>query len=401
MRTFRQYAAIALVYVGTLAFISCSQGRLVSQSVADDVFFTDTMAYPTAPGLVNYNYLYPSTDPFGRRVMLSATISMSPEVSERKETPGIILYNHYTVYRSQDCPSRGMLDLQTFLGGSRFIIVSADYYGFGITDREEQAYCIASTNAQASVDALIAARKLLAKAGYRCGDVLLNMGFSQGGQTSIGVLKLVTEKYPDIHFTRTMAAAGSYDIPETYRQFLLSGEAEMPSTVVGVLMAFNKYKGLKFPYNRIFKEPLASHVDEWVLSKRYNRPELDSLIDNRASVANDKPIAVSSPVNYVQPAFFDLQSPISKRFLDVLDSENLCKGWTPRADEDILLFHTAYDKTVPPANTANLYEFLKAKGVTNVELMNQDFGVPHSKCGPIFAGIVQQWMCTKLGVPKW
>jgi len=384
----------AVLFTCLLVLSSCfrHENIITGKQPVRDVAFTDTVKYPTAPSLINYNFQYPSTDPFGKPVMLSGTISMSPQITKDKPARGIILYNHYTVYRSQDCPSRGYLDLQNFLGGSGFIIVSADYYGFGITEKEEQAYCIASVNAQASVDALLAAKKLLALSGYQWNDVLLNMGFSQGGQTTIGVLKLITEKYPDIHITRTMAAAGSYDIPETYQQFLQSGEAEMPSTVVSVLMAYNKYMGLKFPYSQLFKEPLASHIDDWVLSKKYNRPQLDSLIDNSQP---------SQPSHYVQPKLMDLQSKLSKQFFKVLDKENLCKGWTPRKDENILLFHTAKDKTVPPANTSNLYAFLTSQGVTNIELLDKDYKVPHSRCGSIFAGIVKRWMCRQYGIEKW
>lgn len=145
-----------------------------------------------------YNIEYPSVDPFGKPVTLSGSIIVGDEVdADNMKASGLVLYNHFTVFHKSECPSKGDLAVPLLVVGSKMILVAADYYGFGVTEDKHQAYCISRTNAQASVDALLAAQKLLKEKGYTWEDRLFNLGYSQGGQTSIGVLHLIAEKYPD------------------------------------------------------------------------------------------------------------------------------------------------------------------------------------------------------------
>jgi hypothetical protein len=124
------------------------------------------------------------------------------------------------------------------------ITISPDYYGFVATESKNQGYCISQANAQASVDAQLAAKQIMVAKGFSWGDRLFNLGYSQGGQTTMGVVRLVAEKYPNIDITYTFPGAGVYDLPETYRQFISATIAGMPSTVVSVMLAYNQYKKL-------------------------------------------------------------------------------------------------------------------------------------------------------------
>lgn len=325
------------------------------------------VTYPLYAGLINYNFVYPSTDPFGNPVMLSGTITMGEEMSPDVMGRGLVLYNHYTVNKATECPTEGYLDLpylllKWILPQSRLIVVSADYYGFGSTTDKNQAYCLGSANARASVDALIAARQLLKEEGYQWDEnELLNMGYSQGGQTSMAVVKLLTEEYPDIHITRTLAGGGPYDMVATYQNFVSTRKAEMPSTIIGVLLAFNEFDRLDNPWSAMFVEPTLSHIDEWVLSKQLGSLEIDSAVGT--TYLDD---IITSPL-------FDLDSEISRGLTAALDKEDLCKGWTPRKDEDILLVHDQNDGIVPVVNANHLYQFLISQGVEKVELKTSDF----------------------------
>lgn len=333
-----------------------------------DARITQKVTYARYSGMVNYNFIYPSKDPFGNPVMLSGTISMGEEVSPDVMGRGIVLYNHYTVNKASECPTEGDLLLQYMilkylLPSSRLIMVSADYYGFGSTSDKNQAYCLGGNNARASVDALIAARQLLKQEGFQWDEnELLNMGYSQGGQTAMAVVKLLTEEHPDIRITRTLAGGGPYDMVATYQNFVSTRQDDMPSTIIGVLLAFNEFYKLDNPRSSMFVEPTLSHIDEWVLSKQYGSLEIDALVDTTDLNA------------IITPPLFDLNSDISRGLTEALDKENLCKGWTPRKDEDILLIHHKNDGIVPVVNAEHLYAFLKEQGVENVEMQTTNFG---------------------------
>lgn len=359
----------------------------------DEAYITDSVHY-ASDHMMAYNFVYPSTDPDGNPVMLSGTITLGDSITRQRPAKGLSLYSHFTIYRADQCPSRGELSIQKVMARSPLITISADHYGFGTSESKHQAYCISNANAQNSIDALLAARKLLTAFGYKWDDHLFNIGYSQGGQTALGIVRLVAEHYPDIHFDYTLAGAGPYDLPATYRQFQSNSLFDMPSTVISVLLAYNEFCHLDIPYSNIFIEPLLSHINEWILSKQYTRQEIDALINAR------------SLADYLTPAMLNLESDLSQRFISAMETDNLCKGWTPRSNEPIYLFHNTQDNTVPPVNTQNLYQYLTTHGATNVTLDMDDYGgtpiLPAHETGAIFFQThAIQIIAEILGIEPW
>ena len=320
---------------------------------SDEPRITKTIRYEEKKATV-YNFEYPSTDPFGNPVTLSGSIILGDETTFPEqnimEVSGIVLYNHFTVFHQDECPSHGDLDVPMIVVGSEMAVVAPDYYGFGVTGDKNQAYCISRANAQASVDALIAARELIKGMGYKLGDYLFNVGYSQGGQTAIGVLRLLAEKYPDIKVTHTIAGGGPYDIGETYRQLVSRGESTMPSTVISSVLSYNEYFNLGVDYADVFKEDVLKRIPEYLLSKKYKRDELEGkLASNKLS-------------EVFLPAMFDFESPLSKKFMEAFEKDNLCKGWTPRKTERITLVHNELDGCVPYANATKMADFFEKQG---------------------------------------
>lgn len=300
-----------------------------------------------------YNIEYPSVDPFGNPVTLSGSIIVGDEVDANgKKAAGTVLYNHFTVFQKDQCPSHGDLAVPLVVVGSKMIVVAADYYGFGVTEDKDQAYCISRTNAQASVDALIAARQLLKEMGYTWDDLLFNVGYSQGGQTSMGVLRLLAEKYPDIKVTHTIAGGGPYDIGETYRELVSKGKSTMPSTVISSFLSYDEFYNLGISYADVFKEDIIKKIEEYLLSKKYKRSELEGKL------------APEDLALVFLPVMFDFDSPISQKLMEVFEHDNLCKGWTPRKNERITLVHNKQDGCVPYANATKMADFLEKQGFT-------------------------------------
>ncbi len=357
-------------------------------------YVTADTVYAEYPLLKNLNFVYPSRNPFGQPVMLSGTITMSRSMTKETTAQGIILYNHYTVCRADECPTRGKLDMQNILylaaPNRQFITVSADYYGFGATESEQQAYCMASANARASIDALIAARQLLEEEGYTWGDVLLNVGYSQGGQTAIAVLRMATEEYPELRFTRTFAGGGPYDLGTTYKQYLEAGSAKLPSAVVNILLAYNTYARLHIPLENMFQGATLEHLDDWWLSKQYSSTEID------------RRIGTNDIAQFIAPPLCDLDADAARLMMQAMERENLCRGWAPRKDEDIFLLHHEADDISPVFNTQNLYAFLTQQGVDDVELKVGHFftlGISqHVSGASAFLTLVAHWIRDKYPV---
>jgi len=321
---------------------------------------TETIRKEEAKATV-YNFEYPSVDPYGNPVTLSGSIVVGDEVeADSKQASGMVLYNHFTVFQKDECPSRGDLGIVLKVVGSKLIAVAPDYYGFGVTGDKNQAYCMSRTNAQSSVDALLAARQLLKEKGYKWGDFLFNLGYSEGGQTAMGVVRLIAEKYPDIKITHTVAGAGPYDIGETYRQLVSSGETSMPSTVISTLLAYNEYNELDVDNNEMFLDPILDNILIYLLSKDYKRDDLEGKL------------ASYKIADWINPILFDFNSDLSLKFMEVFEKDNLSKGWKPRGDERISLVHNTLDACVPYANTTQMAEFFKQAGFTVDEGRTED-----------------------------
>ena len=351
---------------------------VVPNTPPEGVTITDTVHYADM-GVTAYNFTYPSTDPYGEPVVLSAAIVVGDDIVQSRHARGLLLYNHFSIFRADECPTRGGIAMEQKMSPGGLITVSADYYGFGITEPMNQAYCMADVNAQASIDALLAAKRLMAWKGYTWDDRLFVAGYSQGGQTAMGVVRRVAEHHPDLHITYTFAGAGPYDIATTYGTMVANDIAGQPSTVVGVLLAYNQYCNLGVSRADMFLEPVLSHIDEWVLSKQYTRTQIDNLMGG---------LSVSQ---FITPALMNLNSDLSRRFIQQFEQDNLCNGWTPRADEPILLFHNTSDVTVPPANTENLALFLQQHGVepeVYMSDMGSTEGVDGHTIGAVFFSIL-------------
>jgi hypothetical protein len=343
---------VMLLSIGAVT-TSCSVNDIPSGESVDqlpEARITETIRKDDKKATV-YNIEYPSVDPFGNPTTLSGSIIIGDEVdADNKKAEGMVLYNHFTVFQKNECPSKGDLAVPLVAVGSKMICVAADYYGFGVTEDKHQAYCISRANAQASVDALLAARKLLKEKGYTWADRLFNLGYSEGGQTSMGVLRLLAEKYPDIKVTHTIAGGGPYDIGETYRQLVSMGESTMPSTVISSALSYSEFFNLDINYEDVFKEDILKKIPECLFSKNYKRTDVE------------KYLGTNKMVDIFQPIMLDFDSDISKKLMVVFEKDNLCRDWAPRMTERITLVHNELDGCVPYANATKMADYLEQKG---------------------------------------
>lgn len=343
---------ILMAGLAALALFSCSKRNVTPPEPeplppAKIVSITHDDAF----GMTLCSIEYPSVDPYGHPVTLSAIITYGDEITEKNPACGMMLVNRVSAFGLADSPSGGCLYGAKLMVGSRLVCVTPDLYGFGATKDKLQAYCMGNANSQASLDALLAARELMGEMNipFEPGksNQIFNAGYSQGAQTAIGVLKLAAEKYPDIHFTHTFAGSGPYDMFETFRSLSRPEEVSYhPATVILSLVAYNEYYHLGYTLEDLFQPSAIEPIEKYILSKEYTRMQLYEYFP--AQRMNQ----------FVNSDFFNMDSEISKRFTEVFRKENFCTGWIPRKEERILLFSNPRDEVVPVSNTRSLYHFL-------------------------------------------
>ena len=306
----------------------------------------------------DYFFTYPTTDHAGKPCVMSAMLSLPSAKKASKQIGKMALYNHYTILQSDEAPSAGkVFDLQTIGLGKGMAVVAADYEGFGATGDRNQAYGYAEANARASLDALLAAREWLTKQGYTLGDSILNYGYSQGGQTAVAALKLSQTEYRGrVHFTKTIAGAGPYDLRITFCKFLEWKKIGMPAVLPMTMLTLNDLYQLGIKDKEAFLEPLASNVKSWIVSKKFSLQEVTELL------------GTDSVAKFMTPNYCDSTTSEMQRVLSYVDKMRFTDDWTPDADSEIKLYHSLNDDIVAPENSQMMYQWLVSKGVQNAVL---------------------------------
>ena len=342
---------------GTLTKPGSSQSDLIQDWMAKSTLpratVTDSIPVEIFPDYMNYVFTYPSIDPFGKPCTLSGTITVNKALlRENKPFNGILLYNHFTIYATTQAPSPGA-------ALTDFIIVAPDYYGFGVTEKEPQAYCISRANGRASLDAYLAAKRMIEDLKVKKRNDFIIAGYSEGAQTTMAVLREISERHPEIKVKRAFAGDGPYDINSMY-DAIAKGTTEMPSTVCSGLYAYNHFFRLGFDIHDFLKDPVASHFDEWFLSKQNKRMALDLEL-----------IKTKNTSDFCTAAVLNNSSPLSQRFKAAFSQDALTSGWKPRRNFDIMLFHDTKDDVVPVDNFYAMSKFLEASGVKTQEFVGE------------------------------
>ena len=321
---------------------------------------TDSIPVLLFPNHMNYVFNYPSVDPFGNPCTLSGTITVNKKlIEEDKPFNGILLYNHFTIYATTQAPSRGAVEFPTGASLTDFIVVAPDYYGFGITEKEPQAYCISRANGRASLDAYLAAKRLIEDLQVKKGNDFDIADYSEGGSIRMAVPREISERHPEIKVKRAFAGDGPYDINSMF-DAVTKGETEMPSTVCNLLYAYNHFFRLGYNIHDYLKDPVAKNFDEWFLSKQNKRRALDEEL-----------IKTKKTSDLLTDAFLDANNPLSRRFSAAFSADALTSGWTPRSDFDVMLFHDTKDDVVPVENFYAMSKFLKANGIKPEEFVGE------------------------------
>lgn len=316
--------------------------------------------YDSLDGGTHFDYMftYPTTDHAGKPCVMSGVLYLTPAQKTSKQIGKMALYSHYTILRSNEAPSAGeVFDLQSIGMSKGMAVVTADYEGFGATGDRVQAYCYAEANARTSIDALLAAREWLTKQGYTLGDSILNYGYSQGGQTAMAALKLSQTEYRGrVHFAKTIAGDGPYDLRITFRKFLDWQKIGMPAVLPMTMVTLNEIYQLGIKDNDAFLEPLASNVKSWIISKKFSLEEFRELL------------GTDSIAKFMKPAYCDSTSAEMQHVLSYVDRMRITDNWTPDADTDVKLYHSMNDDIVAPENSLMMHQWLVSQGVQSAVL---------------------------------
>ena len=306
-----------------------------------------------------YMYSFQSVDAEGKPVNVSAAVWVPSEIyNGTAPCDGVVLYNHFTHLKATERISVGGEELCNALLSSpmkpNYVFVINDYLGFGLTENRPQAYLCGKTNARNSLDALLAARKLMNDYNIPHGKYLFNMGYSQGGTESMFAARLCDEEYKDkgITFDKTFSGGGPLDFEKVYTEMVRVGRTSIPSAVVLMVVSLNENYHMGLNYKEVFQDPIGSHIDDWILSKAYTEAELRKMIGS------------DSLKHFFQPAYMDMESEQAKALLKKLKEISLTTDWKPDVTQHYYIEHSRHDDYVPIQSSRVIFSWMREHGFT-------------------------------------
>ena len=256
---------------------------------------------------------------------LTGVISMNPAVYNKEVTPrGLMLYNEFTCAKHGERTSQNEIDdIGLYMNKyENLIMVSADLYGWTLTEDKPQAYCCPEITSVETIDAWDAAMQILKDEGYDISGLpTFNVGYSSGGFSALAVQRYCDQKRPDLHWNLTSAGAAPFDINSVY----------------------------------------ISNIQKWILSKDYGTWEINKLI-----AGGDETLAKDCPVNLIlTPAALDQESPIGKKLAKKFRENSICgkdQNWQPNTKTKYYIMHSAGDKYMDWHVGEEMANYLKGHG---------------------------------------
>ena len=303
-------------------------------------------------------YEYPSKDADGKPATISGVIMIPSNIIDGTPCDGIMLFNRATLGSPEDCPSAGNQELINGLIVNplqpNYILVMSDFIGYGSSSQYPMFYHSGDVNARNSLDGLLAARQILTDENLPQGKYLFNLGFSQGGSESLYVAKLRDMEYKDkgVTFTKTFAGGGPTDYVVAYQEYVKKDWCEDCKDVIMMLISTVKNCHMDIAWKDLFKEPLASGVEEFIKTK-----EKGTLTEYGVSMQD-------SLHNLLQPAYMDVETPQTKAMMAQLEKINLMNGWEPDSTQKYFIEHSRHDNYVPIQSVRALIPWMREKGFT-------------------------------------
>ena len=336
-------------------------GDLVAAQAINQISAADINAALTAPdskvqgqvtplyAVNSYRLTYITTDKDGVTTTASGLVSV-PVKPPGARSP-IISYQHATTFHENQAPSNKVeaVEPPLVLASLGYMVVAADYVGFGAAKGQVHPYLIAAPTANAVVNMLQATDTWRARSGVADNGQLFLAGYSEGGYATMAAHRAIQLANGALA-TRVKAAvpgAGPYDVVETL-------DAQLDR--VGKLFP---------PLGAVLNPGHLSQLPESV------RIEVRNLLMKQM-------VPEDGDVTY-QTLFLDRYIADERDTLAREHSVHL--GWAPTVP--VYLFHGRLDLTVPYSASTSALSALRAAGARDVTLTDCTTGnLGHLDCVP-------------------
>ncbi|MBQ7222567.1 MAG: hypothetical protein IJS02_03760 [Bacteroidales bacterium] len=330
----------------------CDADDLSLWETVDMLSFTETgtkATYTNVAGIASgilscftYTKLHQVVGTYTSHDLKGNPITVSGKVVYPKDgkIKNIIVVSHWTIGSNAEAPSQGF-SLEGLLATKGYAVVMADYIGFGVTVDKVHPYLQAVVCAENVLDFALAARPFLKKRGIVPeSDEVILFGYSQGGATSLHCQRLIENRdyYGQrFHIKQNYCGAGPYNIARTYDQAVKVNVTGIPCAIPMIVQGMSIGMDRPLDMDYFFQEPLLSHYQDWLNSKKYTVSQMSKLIgsDSLSNILTSNALIKTNEETI--------------RFYRELLQNSIPNSYHPEAP--LLMFHSEDDETVPFVNS--------------------------------------------------
>lgn len=303
-------------------------------------------------GSINSNSLihiagtYKGQDADGNPLTLSGKLL----VPAKGPVKNLVIVSHFTIGANFECPSESF-PLEGIIASKGYAVAIADYIGFGVTSHMVHPYMHTASTAQSVVDMALAVKPYLEHIDRAPeSEKVILVGYSQGGSTTMAVMKLLQERYAtELPIEKVYAGGGPYDLNATFDLSMQEDITGIPCAIPMIVQGISVGEALDLDMADFFQPKLLENYDEWINSKKYTVGQINKLMGAKAlhELMTEEGRDKSS-------------SQTALLYKALLHNSTL--NFQPRAH--IYMFHSREDKTVPFVNALKAEQYFKHSNIS-------------------------------------
>jgi pimeloyl-ACP methyl ester carboxylesterase len=253
-------------------------------------------------------------------------------------------------------PSESPLDINyqlvELIASMGYVVVFADYPGFGESTEIPHPYLIKEATVRSLVDLLYTAREMVSQEfpGRTLNNDYYLLGYSQGGWATLALHKALEQDFSaDFNLRGSSCGAGPYNIKLLFENIVKRPTFPNPYYLAYIVNAYSAYNQFTNPVSDIFNEPYASR-----LSNLFTGALTSAQINNQLT---------TSISGLIAPDFLSGFN-TSPKFSSVITAlnNNSISAW--HTNKSVLLIHGGNDTSVDPISTENMYSSMIQAGTS-------------------------------------
>jgi pimeloyl-ACP methyl ester carboxylesterase len=265
-------------------------------------------------------------------------------------------------------PLNSSYELVEIIASMGYIVVIADYPGFGESAQIPHPYLVTEPTVRSLVDLLYTVKEIADSEfpGITLKNDYYLLGYSQGGWATLALHKALELNYSsDFNLVGSSCGAGPYDILKLLQSMITQTTYSMPVYLAYIINAYTAYNQFTNPATDIFNEPYASRVST-LFTGLLSTDQINSQLTTSIS-------------GLITPDFIAgfMTSPRYSSVRDALNNNSIA-GW--HTFKPVLLTHGGSDTEVDPSSTENIYNAMIQAG-TSTDICQKNI-IPGFDHGP-------------------